>query len=59
MRIGFLLPTIKILVRRYIENGEHIEVSFLCVLRMSVLPIRFKSFGGCLKVTPTDLKINS
>jgi len=50
---------IKILERKYIESGVHIEASFLCDLKMSVLPIRFKSFGNCLKVTPTGLKINS
>lgn len=50
---------IKILERKYIESGVHIEVSFLCDLKMSVLPIRFKSLGGCLKITPRDLKINS
>ena len=54
-----LITNDKILERKYIESDVHIEASFLCDLKMSVQPIRFKSFGGCFKVTPTELKINS
>lgn len=54
-----LITNDKDLERKYIESGMHIESSFLCDLKMSVLAIRFKSFGGCLKVTATGLKINS
>jgi predicted nuclease of predicted toxin-antitoxin system len=42
----------------YRERRTHRGI-ILCDLKMSVLPIRFKSFDGCLRVTPTDLKINS